>query len=80
MVANGRLERNPAHGVRLGGRHPRLSHEDATGQALDVEEVKSLVEATPEYWKPLVALLATSGLRISEALGRFRLGRWTISQ
>lgn len=29
----------------------------------------ALVEATPEYWRPLVALLATSGLRISEALG-----------
>jgi integrase len=27
------------------------------------------VDATPEYWKPLVALLATSGLRISEACG-----------
>ena len=39
------------------------------GVAVEVEEVRALVDATPDYWKPLVALLATSGLRISEAFG-----------
>lgn len=69
MVANGRLERNPAHGVRLGSPPERPSHEDEGGQALEVEDVRALVDATPDYWRPLVALLATSGLRISEAFG-----------
>ncbi len=67
MVANGRVARNPALGVKPGSRPPASI--DGGGQALEVEEVKALVEATPEYWKPLVALLATSGLRISEAFG-----------
>lgn len=31
--------------------------------------MNALVTETPAYWKPLVALLATSGLRISEAFG-----------
>jgi len=67
MVANGRIAKNPALGVKPGSR-PAASI-DGGGQALEVEQVTALVEATPEYWRPLVALLATSGLRISEALG-----------
>jgi integrase len=67
MVANGRVARNPALGVKPGSR-PAASL-DGGGQALEVEEVTALVKATPDYWKPLVALLATSGLRISEAFG-----------
>jgi integrase len=67
MVANGRIAKNPALGVKPGSR-PGASI-DGGGQALEAEQVTALVEATPEYWKPLVALLATSGLRISEALG-----------
>jgi integrase len=67
MVANGRIARNPALGVKPGSR-PAASI-DGGGQALEVEQVTALVEATPQYWKRLVALLATSGLRISEALG-----------
>jgi integrase len=67
MVANGRVARNPALGVKPGSR-PAESL-DGGGQALEVGEVIVLLEATPEYWKPLVALLATSGLRISEAFG-----------
>jgi integrase len=67
MVANGRIARNPALGVKPGSR-PAASI-DGGGQALEVEQVTALVEATLQYWKPLVALLATSGLRISEALG-----------
>jgi integrase len=67
MVANGRIARNPALGVKPGSR-PGASF-DGGGQALEVDEVAALLDATPDYWKPLVALLATSGLRISEALG-----------
>jgi integrase len=67
MVANGRIAKNPALGVKPGSR-PTASL-DSGGQALEVEQVTALLEATPEYWKPLVALLATSGLRISEAFG-----------
>jgi integrase len=84
MVANGRIAKNPALGVRPGSR-PSASI-DGGGWALEVEQVTSLVEATPEYWRPLVALLATSGLRISEALGLRRrdldlaAGRATIRQ
>lgn len=67
MVANGRVARNPALGVKPGSR-PGVSL-DGGGQALEVDEVAALLCATPQYWQPLVALLATSGLRISEALG-----------
>jgi integrase len=67
MVANGRIAKNPALGVKPGS-HPAASI-DGGGQALEIEQVTALIKATPEYWKPLVALLATSGLRISEALG-----------
>jgi integrase len=67
MVANGRIARNPALGVKPGSRPAEAL--DGGGQALEVDEVAALLDATPEYWKPLVALLATSGLRISEALG-----------
>jgi integrase len=67
MVANGRIHRNPALGVKPGSR-PAPSV-DRGGQALEIDQVTALVDATPEYWKPLVTLLATSGLRISEAFG-----------
>lgn len=67
MVANGRIATNPALGVKPGSR-PGGSL-DGGGRALEVDEVAALLEATPENWTPLVALLATSGLRISEALG-----------
>lgn len=70
MVANGRIGRNPALGVKP-GRRPTTSAAGG-GHALEVDQVTALVDATPEYWKPLVALLATSGLRISEALGLSR--------
>jgi integrase len=69
MVANGRIRTNPALGVKLGTRPVRSPHQDEGGQALSVEEVTALVDSTPDYWKPLVSLLATSGMRISEALG-----------
>jgi integrase len=70
MVANGRIARNPALGVKPGSR-PGASF-NGGGRALEVDEVARLLDATPDYWKPLVALLATSGLRISEALGLCR--------
>jgi integrase len=70
MVANGRIARNPALGVKPGSR-PEVSLEGG-GHALELDEVARLLDATPDYWKPLVALLATSGLRISEALGLCR--------
>jgi integrase len=68
MVANKRIHWNPALGVKPGTRLP-TSSDDPGGQALDMEEVHALLDNTAEYWKPLVAFLATSGLRISEACG-----------
>ena len=69
MVSNGRMAKNPAFGVKLGAKTAPLPGEEAAGQALDTGEVQALLEATPGYWRPLVAVLATSGLRISEACG-----------
>lgn len=69
MVANGRVARNPALGVKPGSRPSRSLEGSNGGHALEVDQVRALVDATPDYWKPLVALLATSGLRISEAFG-----------
>lgn len=70
MVANGRMAKNPALGVKPGGtRPPAPPGEEVGGQALDTAEVRALLEATSGYWRPMVAVLATSGLRISEACG-----------
>jgi integrase len=69
MVANGRMAKNPALGVKSGTRAAALLGEVTSGQALDTAEVRALLEATPGFWRPLVAVLATSGLRISEACG-----------
>jgi hypothetical protein len=55
---------SPALGVKPGTRAAALPGEEASGQALDTGEVQALLEATPGYWRPLVAVLATSGLRI----------------
>jgi integrase len=38
-------------------------------EPLSREQVKTLIGCTPDYWKPLVRLLITSGLRRSEAWG-----------
>lgn len=69
MVANGRIARNPALGVKPGSRPASLPGQESGGQALDVEEVTALLATTPDFWRPLVAMLATTGLRISEACG-----------
>ena len=37
-------------------------------KALTVEELRRLIEETPAEWRPLVELLAQTGLRVSEAL------------
>ena len=38
-------------------------------QPLTPEELRSLLDATPEYWRPLILVMATGGLRRSEAWG-----------
>lgn len=38
-------------------------------EPLTPDELRSLVEATPQYWQPLILVMATSGLRRSEAFG-----------
>lgn len=65
-VEDGVIRSNPAAGVRL----PHVPEpEDADrARALTEAELERLIVETPAEWRPLVALLATTGLRISEAL------------
>lgn len=53
---------NVAKGLRM----PSTTR-DAEPVFLDEDEVRRLVGLTPEPWRPLVALLVTSGLRFGEA-------------
>lgn len=66
-VEDGRLSRNPAHSP--GGKDgflPRGAKQKAH-RYLSHDEVGRLVEATPEHYRPLIYLLAYTGLRWGEA-------------
>jgi len=67
------ITRNPAAGIRIGEVFARQPHETEDEQpktkALSEAELRRLLFALDHEWRPLVELLATTGLRISEALG-----------
>ena len=65
-VREGLLARNPVQGVKLPKQ--RQGVDDEEGDIfLTYEEFHRLHEATPDHYKPLVALLAGTGMRWSEA-------------
>lgn len=65
-VEDGVIRSNPASGVRL----PHVPEpEDADrARALTEEELERLILEIPAEWRPLGALLAATGLRVSEGL------------
>lgn len=60
-VTAGHIPNNPAHGIRL----PRTVRQEMV--CLTHADYAVLLDATPPRWRPLVAFLAGSGLRWSEA-------------
>lgn len=56
---------NPAAGRRL----PRGSGDDSEIRMLSRQEFAALLEATTEYWRPLMQFLVASGCRWGEAVG-----------
>jgi integrase len=69
-VEDGLLRANPTAGVRIGSPVTADYEDDELVKALTVDQLARLVEEVPEGWRRLlVATLAQTGLRISEALG-----------
>jgi integrase len=60
-VRDGKLKGNPCDGNRL----PRWDREEMV--FLERDEFRQLLAAVPEYWRPLVEFLVSSGARWSEA-------------
>jgi integrase len=69
-VEEGLIRSNPSAGLRIAQLVTGNGHEDPEEKvkALTGDELRALVEAVPAGWRLLVALLAQSGLRISELL------------
>src|SRR5262249_32264337 len=70
-VEEGLIRSNPSAGLRItmtqNGNRADL-HEDGKVKALTESELQKLPAAVAMEWRPLVTLLAQSGLRVSEAL------------
>ena len=63
-VEDGVIRHNPASGLRL----PGARSSERSARALSDEELRELIEATPEQWKLLVRFVADTGLRIGEVV------------
>src|SRR5690349_21849023 len=61
---DGIIVKSPAKGIKL---PRRTDHERAEHRYLTHAEFDQLVEAVPEYWRPLVVTLAGTGMRWGEA-------------
>lgn len=72
-VREGRIKSNPATGVPLLPSDmtllPETTDDEADIKALSSEQMAALIEAVPATQRLLVATIARTGLRISEALG-----------
>jgi integrase len=62
-VADGLIPRSPAVGIQLGR---RTEHEDLEHRYLTHEEWWQVLDACPEHWRPLLWLLAGTGMRWGE--------------
>jgi integrase len=65
---DGLIRHNPADGVALPNRQQIEEDEDKV-KALSRAQLRALVEATPDSYKLLIEVIASTGLRISEAIG-----------
>jgi integrase len=64
----GLIRANPGAGLRLNGNEGAQEAEERA-KALTEEELKRLLQAIPEGYRPFFDLLAQTGLRVSEAAG-----------
>jgi integrase len=67
-VEDGVLKHNPTAGVRIAASQDEHD-EEPKAKAMTREELRLVLAALPKQWRPFFELLASSGLRISEALG-----------
>ena len=68
-VAEGVLAENPAAALVLPRRRGGRAWQFTERRFLSREELARLLAEVPERWRPLIELLAATGLRISEAIG-----------
>jgi len=68
-VEDGELRVNPAVGVRVNRRRPDGEDGEQVAKALTRAQLAELLDELPDDWRLFFALLAETGLRISEALG-----------
>jgi integrase len=68
-VAEGLLDTNPAENVVLPRRRAGRAWSPRERRYLTRAELISLLDEIPAKWRPLLELLAATGLRISEAVG-----------
>jgi integrase len=62
-VRDGKLTRTPTAGVKL---PRRTEHETAEHRYLTHDEFRAVLAATPEFWVPVVTMLAGTGMRWGE--------------
>jgi integrase len=68
-VDDGLLRSNPVQGVRVPAAALDQEPADDRAKALTRQELLLLLAAIPDHWRLFFELLATTGLRISEAVG-----------
>lgn len=66
---DGQIRHNPADGVALPARQRIEEDDEDTIRALSRAQLRRLLEITPEEHQLLIELVASTGLRISEAIG-----------
>jgi integrase len=62
---DGLIPKSPTIGVGL---PRRTEHERVEHRYLAMDEYQAVLDATPEFWRPLVAMLGASGMRWGEAV------------
>jgi integrase len=67
-VEEGLIRSNPAAGLRIAQRVEEREDGERV-KALTEEELRRLLDALPSEWRPFFALIAHTGVRISEAVG-----------
>jgi len=67
-VEDGTLKHNPTAGLRIAASQAEHD-EERKAKAMSREQLRLVLAAIPSQWRPFFDLLASSGLRISEALG-----------
>jgi integrase len=66
---DGLIRHNPADGVALPVRQRIEEDDEDTVKALTRSQLRQLIEITPESYALLIELVASTGLRVSEAIG-----------